>query len=130
MPRKASSQPTAPKAPDEKASITKEATVKAFLKENTDQRISTEAIPAMVVGLDGLALQITRKADALSKAEKRTTILDRDIQDAIKTLGGGIDNTPDGLFQAIEKLEPEIIGQLALKIAAWVKEHRQAMGMG
>lgn len=130
MPRKALSQPIPPKAPDEKASITKEATVKAFLKENTDQRISTEAIPAMVVGLDGLALQITQKADALSKAEKRTTILDRDIQDAIKTLGGGIDNTPDSLFQAIEKLEPEIIGQLALKIAAWVKEHRQALGMG
>lgn len=120
---KAANQPS----PDEDAAITKEATAKAFLKAHTSQRISTEAIPALVTGINALALSVVQKAEALSQAEQRTTILDRDIQEAIKTLGG-IENSPEGLFQAIEKMEPEMIGQVALKIAAWVKEHRQALG--
>lgn len=129
MPRKAAAKPAAPPARAEDAEITKEGTVKAFLKAHTSQRVSVEAIPAMVAGMNELALSLAQKAEALSKAEQRTTILDRDIQEALKGLGG-IENTPEGLFKAIEKLEPEIIGQLALKIAAWVKEHRQALGMG
>lgn len=104
--------------------ITKALTIKNFFKENTDQRISTEAIPAMLKGLNQSSLAVVKKAEALSKAEKRTTILDRDIDAAFKSLGG-IDNTPEGLFKAIEKLEPEVIGRLTLLIAEWVKKHRQ-----
>lgn len=109
------------------ADITKESSIKAYFKDTTDQRISVEALAATLIGFNALALQMTRRAEALSKAEKRTTILGRDIETAFQSLGG-IENSPEGLFQAIEKMEPEMIGQVALKIAAWVKEHRQALG--
>lgn len=111
------------------ADITKDSSIKAYFKEMTDQRISVEAVDATMAGFNVLALKMTRQAEALSKAENRTTILGRDIEIAFQGLGG-VQNTPEGLFEAIEQLEPEVIGQLALKIAAWVKEHRQALGMG
>lgn len=126
MPRKA---PDTSPVRDEAAEITKEGTVKAFLKAHTSQRVSVEAIPVMVAGMNELALILAQKAEALSKAEQRTTILDRDIQTALATFTN-VEPTPDNLFKSIEKLEPEVIGQLALKIAAWVKEHRQALGVG
>lgn len=129
MPRKVTRKPLSPPVRDKETSITKEATVKAFLKAHTSQRISVEAIPAMVAGMNELALSLAQKAEALSQAEQRTTILGRDMDEALKSVGS-VENTPENLFKAIEKLEPEMIGQVALKIAAWVKEHRQALGMG
>ena len=111
----------------DRMTITKPGTVKKFLKTNSKQRISTEAIPAMLENINQLAIEAVKKAEALSKADDRTTILDRDIQQAFQSLGG-VDASPEGLFQAIEKLSPEEVGQIALLIAEWSKEHRKGLG--
>ncbi|MBI4640292.1 MAG: hypothetical protein HY731_06335 [Candidatus Tectomicrobia bacterium] len=108
--------------------ITKPTTIKSFLKENTQLRISTEAIPAMLEGLTVVSLAVVQKAEELTQAEGRTTLLDRDIAAAFKELSG-IEQTPHGLFKAVEKIAPEEIGKLSLLIAEWVKEHRKNLGI-
>ena len=107
--------------------ITKPATVKGFLKASTTLRVGEEAITAMLTGINQAALDIVKKAEALCQAENRTTILDRDINQAFNTIGGGVDNSPEGIFKAVEKMEPEQIGKISIMIAAWVKEHRAAL---
>lgn len=107
--------------------ITKPATVKGFLKASTTLRVGEEAITAMLTGINQAAFDIVKKAEALCQAENRTTILDRDINQAFNTIGGGVDNSPEGIFKAVEKMEPEAIGKISIMIATWVKEHRAAL---
>ena len=107
--------------------ITKPATVKGFLKGSTSLRVGEEAITAMFNGINQTASDIVKKADSLCQAENRTTILDRDINQAFNTIGGGVDNSPEGIFKAVEKMEPEDIGKISIMIAQWVKEHRASL---
>lgn len=109
--------------------ITRSTTVKKFLKENTKLRVGSDAIPVMLSELNDLSLTVVQKAEKLSEAEKRTTILPRDIQEAFKSLSG-VERTPEGLFKVIETMEPEEVGKLSLLIAQWVKEQRKNLGIG
>ena len=107
--------------------ITKPATVKAFLKANTTQRIGEDAITTMFDNLNQFAIAIVKKAESLSLAENRTTVLGRDIDQAFKGSGGDIESSPDGIFKAVETMGPEDIGKISILIAQWVKDHRQQL---
>lgn len=96
--------------------ITKPTTVKTFLKANTTQRVGEDAITSMFDNLNKFSVDIVKKAETFSLAENRTTILNRDIDQAFKGSGGEIENNPDSIFKAIETMDAETIGKVIKKI--------------
>lgn len=110
--------------------ITKPNSIKIFFKENTEQRLGKESIPVVLMNLNKISLQVAKKAEKLCKDDGRSTILERDISEAFKGIGGGVDNTPESLFSAIVKMEPEDIGKISLLISEWVKENRRKLNKG
>lgn len=102
-------------------SLSKPNTLEAFLKARTDLRVGVDAINALLTALDQLGTQIAQAATKSAKAEKRATILEKDITAALATLLGGSDL--DGIFKRLESLNSKDTAQLAKQIEQWLKEH-------
>ena len=104
--------------------ITKPNTIATFMKANVSKRVSGEAIDAMLKHLNKISLEMSKKSEALCESENRSTILDRDINQAFQTIGGGIEDSPEGIFKAVEKMDAETIGKISILIAKWLKDHK------
>lgn len=102
-------------------SLSKPNTLEAFLKARTDLRVGVDAINALLTALDQLGTQIAQAATKSAKAEKRATILEKDITAALAALLGGSDL--DGIFKRLESLNSKDTAQLAKQIEQWLKEH-------
>lgn len=57
-----------------------------IMKENTTQRIKKESVYQTILFYETLTKEITKYAEIYSKHDHRTTINDKDIQLAIKTI--------------------------------------------
>ena len=106
---------------DDKPSLTKPTTLETFFKSRTDLRIAVEAISFLQSELDTLGEQIAKEATRTAKQEKRTTILQRDIKEALTTLLG--QTSLEGIFKRLETLSAKDTAQLSQQIEIWLKEH-------
>lgn len=90
-------------------------TIKNFLKERSDLRVSVEAIELMVELLTTAAVSIADKAVEATVADDRSTLLGRDIQGAYDEFmreAGPPPGSPEGLHEAIGRISNEELTQL------------------
>ena len=100
-------------------------TIKKFLKDRAQVRISEEAIDLMVQGLEGIAEGVAEKASDAAIGEGRSTMMDRDVQHAfdlhLQLMGSPL-VSPEGLRVAIRSVSNEDLTDLIRLIKADIKE--------
>ncbi len=100
-------------------------TIKKFLKDRAQVRISEEAIDLMVQGLEGIAEGVAEKASDAAIGEGRSTMMDRDVQHAfdlqLQLMGSPL-VSPEGLRVAIRSVSNEDLTDLIKLIKADLKE--------
>lgn len=104
-------------------SITKPSTAENFIKANTDKRLSPDAIAPFIAALDDVTRLVIVKASNLADAEKRTTILDRDMTAAFKAIVQDPNQapTPDRMFALLDTLSTDDLAKVINLIEDWLK---------
>lgn len=103
-------------------SITKPTTAQQFLKAHSELRVEAAAVDRFVASLDELAGQVADKATALAKAEKRTTLLERDVVEGLKSVVGTPGQAPDpeAVFRLLDQLSTDELARVINLIAEWL----------
>jgi len=99
----------------------RETTIRNFLKDRTGMRVSEDAVELMVGLLTTTAENMASRAAQLAQDEQRTTIMDRDIQNAFDEFLGASGLTllgPDTIHTAIDGISNESLGQLIQSLRA------------
>lgn len=107
------------------ASITRPTTVEQFLKTVTGLRAGPKPIEVFLSHLDAIAQAVAKKAAELAHADgDRTTLLERDIEEAFKaaggTLPGGSPGDPAALFAQLDRLTTDQLAVLINRIKDWL----------
>ena len=102
--------------------VTKSRTVEEFFKEKTHLRVSQEAVETYKSSLNQLSAQVIQKAEALAKKENRTTILDRDIQQAADDVFRRSPLTVAELMEKITQLSIIDLSGLSNKVKAYAED--------
>lgn len=84
--------------------ITSERSVKEFFKTNSELRVGKEGIEYYRNIINELSLKVIKKAETLAKAEKRKTVLKRDIKKASDEIFGKAPMTISELMGKIKLL--------------------------
>ncbi len=99
----------------------RETTIRNFLKDRTDMRVSEDAVDLMVSLLTTTSEAIAIRAAETATEEQRTTILDRDIQNAFEEFLGASGLTllsPGTIHTAIDGITNEGLSQLIQSLRA------------
>ena len=102
--------------------VTKSRTLEDFFKEKTQLRVSQEAVETYKSSLNQLSTQVIQKAEALAKKENRTTILDRDIQQAADDVFRRSPLTVAELMEKITQLSIIDLTTLSNKVKAYAED--------
>lgn len=107
-------------------SITKPTTVQLFLKAHSELRVEVAAVDGFVTAIDDLAGRVADKAAALAKAEKRTTLLERDVADGFKAVVGtpGQLVDPDAVFRQLDQLSTDQLAKVINLIEEWLEKRK------
>ena len=105
--------------------ITTKSAAERFIKARirSDARIGPGVIDALIARLSQVGDQAGRKADALARADNRTTVLERDLAEAFETvspIGGGGVVDPPGVFALLDRMTTAQLGELVRKIQEWL----------
>lgn len=107
-------------------SITKPTTVQQFLKTRSDLRVEASAVDHFLATIDELAGRVADKATELAKAEKRTTMLERDVVDgftAVVGTPGQVD--PEAVFRQLDALDTDSLARVINLIQEWLEARKQ-----
>ena len=99
----------------------RETTIRNFLKDRTDMRVSEDAVDLMVSLLTTTSEAMAIRAAETATEEQRTTILDRDIQNAFEEFLGASGLallSPDTIHTAIDGISNEGLSQLIQSLRA------------
>ena len=102
--------------------VTKSRTIEEFFKEKTQLRVSQEAVETYKSSLTQLSAQVIQKAETLAKKENRTTILDRDIQQAADEVFRRSPMTVAELMEKITQLSIIDLTNLSNKVKAYAED--------
>ena len=102
--------------------VTKSRTIEEFFKEKTQLRVAQEAVETYKTSLNQLSAQVIQKAEALAKKENRTTILDRDIQQAADDVFRRSPLTVAELMEKITQLSIIDLTNLSNKVKAYAED--------
>ncbi len=102
--------------------VTTTKTVKTFFKSNTDLQISKEGSEIYKNTLNALSLKVIKKATALAKAEKRKTVLPRDIKKASDDIFGKAPMTISELMGKIKLLSIIDLAELTKQVKSYGQE--------
>lgn len=93
----------------------RETTIRNFLKDRTEMRVADDAVDLMVSLFTTTAEAMALRAAETATEEQRTTIMDRDIQNAFEEFLGASGLTllsPDTIHTAINGISNENLSQL------------------
>lgn len=89
------------------------------------KRVDPDAYDALESILDGLIVKVAIEAGELARAEQRTTVLRRDVEEALgHQLGRPGTSDPQALFAALEAAPTDELGRLVNLIDAWVAQRK------
>lgn len=98
----------------------KETTLRDYIKEKTGLRVEGAAVEGLVKWATEQIGRIVERAAALVEMQGKTTLQNADMQQAIEEIGsGGSDGTeqsPEKVFEVIEKYGLEQLGELARRV--------------
>jgi len=94
-------------------------TVEEFFKQNTDLRVSDEAVGAYLKTLNEMSLKVIQKATQIAKEDKRQTILDRDINKASDEVFRRAPITVAELMEKVTQLSIIDLSELASRVRAY-----------
>ncbi len=103
-------------------SITKPTTVQQFLKARSGLRVEAVASDRFLATVDELAGAVTDKAAELARAEKRTTLLERDVLEGFKSVVGtpGQVLDPQAVFRQLDQLSTDELARVINLIGEWL----------
>ena len=103
-------------------SITKPTTVQQFLKTRSGLRVEVVASDRFLATIDELAGAVADKAAAMAKAEKRTTMLERDIIEGFRSVVGtpGQVLDPQAVFRQLDQLDTDQLARVINLISEWL----------
>ena len=102
--------------------ITATKTVKTFFKENTNLQMSKDGSEIYKDILNKLSLKVIKKATELAKAEKRKTVLERDIKKASDEIFRQAPMTIDELMEKIKLLSIIDLAELSKQVKNYGKD--------
>jgi len=114
-------QPTAKETVFSRTAL--ERVVKASSKMS---RVAPDAFDYLQTTLDVLVVKVAAQAGDLARAEQRSTVMKRDVEQALgQQMGRPGSGDPQGLFAALEAASTDELGRLVNLIDTWIAE-RQA----
>lgn len=108
----------------EEMDLVKEGTVKRYLQDILKIRVSETAVNEFRVRMNDLGKKILTKAVASAKAGKRSTVMPRDLDPAMKGELGEKRPSVEEIMKSIERLSAIELGDLSKGIVRYVESEK------
>jgi len=99
-------------------------TLKRYIRDVKKLRVSSTAVDELRIRGNKVLKDIIGIASKSAKADKRDTIMPRDMDPAMEKILGSKNLNAKDLFSEIKKMNPIELGELSKMINAYIKEEK------
>jgi histone H3/H4 len=100
--------------------------VKSYVNDVKNMRISDAAIREIVQRVDSLVIDVISEAQTLSQENKRKTIMGPDVAAALEKYLGKRHLGWEELAEEIIRQDPTELGQISKAISAYIQKHKKS----
>jgi len=104
--------------------ILKPTVVSQYIKKATGLRVKVDAVAKLITDFDAVLAAVILEAKVLAQAERRATILKRDVVAAIEKHLRRKDLPWDETSKEVIKHNPTDLGKISKAIRDWIREHQ------
>ena len=116
------------KPTDKPTGVLKPTVITAYVKKATSLRVAKDAVAKFIADFDAVIAAVVKEAKRLALAERRNTILKKDVAAAIEKYLRRQDLPWDETAKEVIKHNPADLGKISKSIRDWITEHEDDGG--